>query len=79
VIVEVKGCWHSELQTAMLTQLRDRYLKGKPTRTGLYIVGGMEPGLGRNDPRKRSCGKIGFEKLRVELEGKRRRYPSPFS
>jgi len=28
VIVEVKGCWNGELQTAMRTQLVDRYFEG---------------------------------------------------
>lgn len=27
VIIEIKGCWHREVQSAMATQLRDRYLK----------------------------------------------------
>jgi len=39
VIVEVKGCWHRELMTAMRTQLRDRYLADNPSPFGLYLVG----------------------------------------
>ncbi len=39
VIVEVKGCWHSDLKTAMQTQLRDRYMADNECRHGLYVVG----------------------------------------
>ena len=34
VIVEVKGNWHRELDSAMQTQLRDRYLKGNSCKNG---------------------------------------------
>ena len=39
VIIESKGCWHSELQTAMRTQLVERYLKDHNCRNGIYLVG----------------------------------------
>ena len=39
VIIEVKGCWHRELENAMATQLRDRYLKNNRCRAGLYLIG----------------------------------------
>lgn len=39
VIVEVKGCWHAELETAMETQLVGRYLKDNQCRCGLYLIG----------------------------------------
>ena len=39
VIIEVKGCWHKELDTAMKTQLVDRYLKDNPCQHGMYLVG----------------------------------------
>jgi hypothetical protein len=38
-IVEVKGCWNTELMTAMQKQLRDRYLRDNPSPFGLYLVG----------------------------------------
>lgn len=38
-IIEVKGCWHKELYSAMKTQLVDRYLKDNQCRHGLYLVG----------------------------------------
>jgi hypothetical protein len=39
VTVEVKGCWHNEVLTAMENQLRDRYLRDTDCRHGLYLVG----------------------------------------
>ena len=39
VIIESKGCWHSELLTAMETQLVDRYLHENECQHGLYLVG----------------------------------------
>jgi hypothetical protein len=38
-IVETKGCWNRELESAMETQLKDRYLKNNACRFGLYLVG----------------------------------------
>lgn len=39
VIIEVKGSWNRELQTAMKTQLKDRYLQNNHCQHGLYLVG----------------------------------------
>lgn len=39
VIIEVKGCWHREVKTAMQTQLVDRYLRDNQCQHGLYVVG----------------------------------------
>ncbi len=39
VVVEVKGCWHRDLETAMRAQLRDRYLRDNGHRYGVYLVG----------------------------------------
>ena len=38
-IIEVKGCWHNELDTAMETQLVNRYLLDNTCQHGLYLVG----------------------------------------
>jgi hypothetical protein len=38
-IVEVKGCWHPEVETSMADQLADRYLHENDCQTGLYLVG----------------------------------------
>jgi hypothetical protein len=39
VIVEVKGCWNTEVRTAIETQLRDRYLKDNDCQHGLFVIG----------------------------------------
>jgi len=39
VIIEVKGCWHRDLESAMETQLVDRYLRDSKMKHGLYVVG----------------------------------------
>lgn len=39
VVIEVKGCWHRELNSAMETQLVGRYLSNNNTNHGLYVVG----------------------------------------
>ena len=38
-IVEVKGCWHRELGTALETQLVARYLRGTDNHYGFYVAG----------------------------------------
>jgi hypothetical protein len=37
-IVEVKGCWNPEIETALETQLVDRYLLGTGNRYAIYLV-----------------------------------------
>lgn len=39
VIIEVKGCWHEKVQTAMETQLLNRYLNESGCDHGIYLVG----------------------------------------
>ncbi len=39
VIIEVKGCWHRELKTAMEDQLKNRYLQENGLYYGIYLVG----------------------------------------
>lgn len=39
VAIEAKGDWHREVETAMRTQLADRYLAALPLRCGIYLVG----------------------------------------
>ena len=39
VTIEVKGCWHPELDTAMETQLADKYLSANGCHHGIYLVG----------------------------------------
>jgi hypothetical protein len=51
VLLEVKGCWNREVETAMSTQLIDRYLKTSGA-AGIYVVAWFQ-GLGWNPPRNR--------------------------
>ena len=53
VIAEVKGCWHSEVKTAMQTQLRDRYLKENQCGHGLYLVAWFLCDKWKDESRKR--------------------------
>lgn len=39
IIIEVKGCWNEQLDTAMQEQLVDRYLKDNKCQHGLYLIG----------------------------------------
>lgn len=39
VIIEVKGCWNSDLETDMKTQLVDCYLKDNRCKYGIYLIG----------------------------------------
>lgn len=39
VVVEVKGCWHDDVMTAMESQLVDRYLRDGAVSHGIYLVG----------------------------------------
>lgn len=38
VIIEVKGCWHNQIDTAMETQLKGQYLHYNASRHGIYLV-----------------------------------------
>lgn len=38
VVIECKGCWNKDLNTAMATQLQNRYLIDDMHRHGLYLV-----------------------------------------
>lgn len=39
VLIEVKGSWHDELESALVSQLTDRYLRDNSCTHGLYLVG----------------------------------------
>jgi hypothetical protein len=39
VTIETKGCWHSELDTAMESQLAGQYLSTDACRHGIYLIG----------------------------------------
>jgi hypothetical protein len=70
VVVEVKGCWHSDLKTAMRTQLVDRYLDHNGLRHGLYLVGWFLSSIwNAADSRRGATEALGwdFEAVRTAL------------
>ena len=38
IVIEVKGCWHAEVRTAIETQLVETYLKSNGWSHGIYLV-----------------------------------------
>lgn len=69
VIIEVKGCWHAELDTAMEAQLVDRYLKDNQCQHGLYVVGWFNcPQWDPEDSRHKQAPKYDIEEARRGLE-----------
>ena len=68
VIIEVKGCWHREVNTAMRTQLVERYLRDNPSRHGLYLVGWFNcPQWDPDDRRKDNAPQIALEEARARF------------
>jgi len=69
VIIEVKGCWHKERNTAMKTQLVDRYLKDNPCQHGMYLVGWFNcDQWDDEDYRKKGCPKYSIDKARKQFD-----------
>jgi hypothetical protein len=69
VVIECKGCWNPDLDTAMKTQLRDKYLDEASCRHGLYLVGWFN--CDKWDPKDRRKGKaprITIEEARGQFE-----------
>lgn len=70
VAIEVKGCWHSEVLSAMETQLLSRYMKENDLHYGIYIVGWYRCGKwDENDQRRktRTCA-MSIEDLKAHLK-----------
>lgn len=68
VIIEVKGCWHKELDTAMETQLVNRYLQDNTCKHGLYLVAWFNcPQWDNSDRRKRNTPNISLEEAKKQF------------
>jgi hypothetical protein len=68
-IIEVKGCWNQELDTAMETQLVERYLQDTACRHGLYLVGWFNcEQWDDQDKRKRRAPGYSIEVAREKFE-----------
>ncbi|MEA1863778.1 MAG: hypothetical protein U9N46_01040 [Euryarchaeota archaeon] len=69
VIIEVKGCWNKELDTAMKTQLVDRYLKDNPCQHGMYLVGWFNcDQWDDEDYRKKGCPKRSIDEAQNRFD-----------
>jgi hypothetical protein len=69
VIIEVKGCWHQELNQAMKTQLVDRYLKDNRCQHGQYLVGWFNCDQWDNgDYRKGQAPKFNIDEARKQFD-----------
>lgn len=73
-IIETKGCWNRELDTAMEGQLVNRYLRENECRHGLYLVGWFNCEQWDDaDPRKARAPKHGADVARERFEEQARR------
>lgn len=57
-IVEVKGCWNTELYSAMQKQLLDKYIEKNENKNGVYLIGWFKCDVWSDEPRKRKNGKL---------------------
>jgi hypothetical protein len=53
VIVEVKGCWHRDVKSAMEDQLLKRYLTNSDCKHGIYLVAWFPPDHWSNQDQRR--------------------------
>jgi hypothetical protein len=69
MIIEVKGCWHEELKTALETQLAMRYLRDNGSPFGIYlVVWFLCDRWNEDDGRKRKTPHEGLTTIRAFLE-----------
>ena len=68
VTIEVKGCWHDDLKTAMETQLVERYLRGSSSPYGIYLVAWFGASAWTDeDGRKKKCHSWSREEMEEYL------------
>jgi hypothetical protein len=68
VTIEVKGCWHDELKTAMETQLVEKYLRGSSSPYGIYLVAWFGASAWTDkDGRKKKCHSWSREEMEEYL------------
>lgn len=68
VVVEVKGCWNPQLDTAMVGQLADRYLRPEGLSHGLYLVVWFaHDRWGTSDRRRAPCYQVSMDEGRSRL------------
>ena len=68
-IIEVKGGWNRELDSAMQSQLKDRYLKNNNCHQGIYLIGWFNcDSWDKNDYRYGDAQKISLEDARKKFD-----------
>lgn len=68
-IIEVKGCWHPEVMSAMESQLLNRYLKNNQCQYGLYLVGWFVCGHWDDDDyRKNQLSDLSLDDMKKTLD-----------
>jgi hypothetical protein len=66
VTVEVKGCWHAEVNGAMKSQLAERYLLPEGQQQGIYVVGWFAADdWDSEDWRRTACARRGLAESRT--------------
>lgn len=69
VIIEVKGCWHSEVETAMESQLVGRYLADNACKYGLYLIGWFDcQQWDGQDSRKNKTPKMAIDEAKTQFD-----------
>lgn len=78
VIIEVKGCWHTDLNSAMEEQLVQRYLQDNSSKYGLYLVGWFNCNQWDDkDSRKGKAPKISIDQAREQFDRQAEQLSSP--
>jgi predicted NACHT family NTPase len=78
VIIEVKGCWHKDLNSAMKEQLVQRYLQDNSSKYGLYLVGWFKCNQWDDkDSRKGKAPKISIDQIREQFDRQAEQLSSP--
>lgn len=69
LMIESKGCWHQELETAMQSQLLDRYMEKNHCDTGIYLVGWFNcEKWTSQDGRQKKSPKLAIDDFRKQIE-----------
>ncbi len=67
LVIEVKGCWHEKLWSAMESQLVTRYMSLNRTNVGVYVVGWFLCKDWEKEPRLNRTPKKDIGDVRLKL------------
>ncbi|UII32221.1 hypothetical protein LVD17_00020 [Fulvivirga ulvae] len=70
LIIEVKGCWHNEINKAMETQLLKRYMNENDCDYGLYLIGWFHCSQwpNKDDTRKNRIGVTDLKRAQSKFD-----------